>query len=81
MVRLIVEIIGIYGGMVMEEVFNSFGMFNCRVSPGNSSKRNSHSSSRRSGRQQWMIAMEDSIRHGNGSTVTTQTTLVSIFYV
>ncbi|XP_017756038.1 PREDICTED: uncharacterized protein LOC108547855 isoform X3 [Eufriesea mexicana] len=45
------------------------------VSPGNSSKRNSHSSSRRSGRQQWMIAMEDSIRHGNGSTVTTQTTL------
>ncbi|XP_071874453.1 uncharacterized protein isoform X3 [Bombus fervidus] len=46
------------------------------VSPGNSSKRNQgHSSSRRSGRQQWMIAMEDSIRHGNGSTVTTQTTL------
>ncbi|CAD1475076.1 unnamed protein product, partial [Heterotrigona itama] len=45
------------------------------VSPGNSSKRNGHSSSRRSGRQQWMIAMEDSIRHGNGSTVTTQTTL------
>ncbi|XP_061934038.1 uncharacterized protein LOC108004170 isoform X3 [Apis cerana] len=44
------------------------------VSPGNSSKRNGHPSTRRSGRQQWMIAMEDSIRHGNG-TVTTQTTL------
>lgn len=51
---------------------------NHRVSPGNSSKRNGHPSTRRSGRQQWMIAMEDSIRHGNGSTVTTQTTLVSI---
>lgn len=50
---------------------------NHRVSPGNSSKRNGHPSTRRSGRQQWMIAMEDSIRHGNG-TVTTQTTLVSI---
>ncbi|XP_053982634.1 uncharacterized protein LOC128878448 isoform X1 [Hylaeus volcanicus] len=45
------------------------------VSPGNSSKRSSHSTDRRSGRQQWMMAMEDSIRHGNGSAVTTQTTL------
>ncbi|KAK2575869.1 hypothetical protein KPH14_007241 [Odynerus spinipes] len=43
------------------------------VSPGNSSKRTSQSSERRSGRQQWMIAMEDSMRHGNA--VTTQTTL------
>ncbi|XP_076236419.1 uncharacterized protein LOC143180522 isoform X2 [Calliopsis andreniformis] len=46
------------------------------VSPGNSSKRSSHSDSdRRNGRQQWMVAMKDSIRHGNGSAVTTQTTL------
>ncbi|XP_047370627.1 uncharacterized protein LOC124957622 isoform X3 [Vespa velutina] len=43
------------------------------VSPGNSSKRTSQSSERRSNRQQWMIAMEDSMRHGNA--VTTQTTL------
>ncbi|XP_015176872.1 PREDICTED: uncharacterized protein LOC107066598 isoform X2 [Polistes dominula] len=43
------------------------------VSPGNSSKRTSQSSERRSGRQQWMITMEDSMRHGNA--VTTQTTL------
>ncbi|KAG7212663.1 hypothetical protein KM043_012944 [Ampulex compressa] len=43
------------------------------VSPGNSSKRSSQSSERRSGRQQWMVAMEDSMRHGNA--VTTQTTL------
>ncbi|XP_017888856.1 dentin sialophosphoprotein isoform X2 [Ceratina calcarata] len=42
------------------------------VSPSNSSKRSSHSSGRRSGRQQWM---EDSIRCGNDSAVTTQTTL------
>ncbi|KOC67760.1 hypothetical protein WH47_11161 [Habropoda laboriosa] len=45
------------------------------VSPGNSSKRSSHSSARRSGRQQWVMAMEDSIRRGNGSVITTQTTL------
>ncbi|XP_076683970.1 uncharacterized protein LOC143376995 isoform X3 [Andrena cerasifolii] len=47
------------------------------VSPGNSSKRSGHSSDRRTSRQQWMIAMEDSIRQGNGSVVTTQTTLVN----
>ncbi|XP_076397346.1 uncharacterized protein LOC100882173 isoform X3 [Megachile rotundata] len=45
------------------------------VSPGNSSKRSGRSADRRNGRQQWMIAMEDSIRQGNGSLVTTQTTL------
>lgn len=53
-----------------------------RVSPGNSSKKNvmGQASERRNnvgGRQQWMVAVEDSMRHGNA--VTTQTTLVSIF--
>ncbi|XP_011861712.1 PREDICTED: uncharacterized protein LOC105558570 isoform X1 [Vollenhovia emeryi] len=48
------------------------------VSPGNSSKRNvvGQASERRNnvgGRQQWMVAVEDSMRHGNA--VTTQTTL------
>ncbi|XP_011645135.1 uncharacterized protein LOC105432163 [Pogonomyrmex barbatus] len=47
------------------------------VSPGNSSKRNvvGQASERRSvsGRQQWMVTVEDSMRHGNA--VTTQTTL------
>ncbi|XP_076300514.1 uncharacterized protein LOC143218865 isoform X1 [Lasioglossum baleicum] len=44
------------------------------VSPGNSTKRSGRSSDCRTGRQQWMIAMED-VRDGNGSAVTTQTTL------
>ncbi|XP_032674230.1 uncharacterized protein LOC116845555 isoform X2 [Odontomachus brunneus] len=48
------------------------------VSPGNSSKRNvvvGQSSERRNAgrQQQWMVAVEDSMRHGNA--VTTQTTL------
>ncbi|XP_033226818.1 uncharacterized protein LOC117179282 isoform X2 [Belonocnema kinseyi] len=43
------------------------------VSPGNSSKRSAQSSGRRSGRQQWMAAMEECNRHGQA--VTTQTTL------
>ncbi|XP_014479575.1 PREDICTED: uncharacterized protein LOC106746934 isoform X4 [Dinoponera quadriceps] len=48
------------------------------VSPGNSSKRNvvvgQNSERRNAGRQQqWMVAVEDSMRHGNA--VTTQTTL------
>lgn len=48
------------------------------VSPGNSSKRNvvGQASERRNhvgGRQQWIAAVEDSMRHGNA--VTTQTTL------
>ncbi|XP_046411165.1 uncharacterized protein LOC124298446 isoform X1 [Neodiprion virginianus] len=43
------------------------------VSPSNSAKRNSQSSSRKNGRQQWMAAMEDHKRHGH--VATTQTTL------
>ncbi|XP_015601818.1 uncharacterized protein LOC107270899 isoform X2 [Cephus cinctus] len=42
------------------------------VSPGNSTKRSTQSSGRRSGRQQWMAAMDDK---GHGHAVTTQTTL------
>ncbi|KAL0132547.1 hypothetical protein PUN28_000359 [Cardiocondyla obscurior] len=46
------------------------------VSPSNSSKRSvvgQPAERRNNGRQQWMVAMEDSMRHGNA--VTTQTTL------
>ncbi|XP_034184694.2 uncharacterized protein LOC117606413 isoform X4 [Osmia lignaria lignaria] len=45
------------------------------VSPGNSSKRTGRSADRRNGRHQWMMAMQDSIRQGNGAAITTQTTL------
>ncbi|XP_018353620.1 PREDICTED: uncharacterized protein LOC108755222 isoform X2 [Trachymyrmex septentrionalis] len=47
------------------------------VSPGNSSKKNVNQASERQSnsgsRQQWIVAVEDSMRHGNA--VTTQTTL------